>query len=887
MLEVKRLMTAVAVAATVSACSGGDGGTEPTPTIDIALSAATLSIVQGANGTVNLTLTRGGGFTEAVAVTVEGAPAGVTATAAPASIATGSTSSVITIAAGGTAAPGTYNLTVRATGTGVTAKTAPVALTVTAAPVQNYSLAVAPSPVSVPQGANGTTTVTITRTGGFAGAVGLAATGLPTGVTAAFSPQSVPGNTNTSTLTLTAAANATVGTSTVTVTGTATGPGEKTATFQLNVTAVTAGSYTIAVTPATVPVVQGATATANVALTRTGGFAGAVTFAVEGLPTGVTGAFNPANTTTDASALTLTAAANATVGGPTTVTVKGTAQGQADKTATFQLNVTAAPVGGFTIALAPTTLPVQQGGTGTSTVTITRTNGFAGAVTLTATGLPNGVTAAFNPPAPTTNTSTLTLTASPTATVGGPTTVTVRGNSGTLTEQTATLALTVTAATGGSGNTTWEFCSAAETPLWLAVQDGNGAWSRVTPTGTKFQFNIAAATGGVAFVNATSDASIAAASRTLARRMSVAMEAALLMQNKAVEARASRTARYAARARSLVDGFDLTIVYGTQAELNAQGTSYCLTGSGKTVNGTVANVAATQTAEISLGDAFTSVSGGTTTFQLTDVPDGALDLVASRGTFDLNTFTSTVDKLIIRRGVNPANNSTLPVLDFNAAEAFAPAQANLTVGNLGGDTPIVTTTYFTASGTSGAGLFNGFGTGPGPFKYYGVPTDKQIAGDLHFAFVLAGPASENADNARLAGLFFKDPTDRTVTLGAVLPTPAVTVAATTPYVRLRAQGSATAAYNKYVQVSYTQATAARVVSIGASAAYLANATTYDFTIPDFTGAAGWDNNWGLKAGAETQWTVSGIGFTGIGVDSPNPVEGSTVQAGLRFGTITP
>ena len=33
------------------------------------------------------------------------------------------------------------------------------------------------------------------------------------------------------------------------------------------------------------------------------------------------------------------APANATVGGPTTVTVKGTAQGQADKTATFQLNV--------------------------------------------------------------------------------------------------------------------------------------------------------------------------------------------------------------------------------------------------------------------------------------------------------------------------------------------------------------------------------------------------------------------------------------------------------------------------------------------------------------------------------------------------------------------
>ena len=162
------------------------------------------------------------------------------------------------------------------------------------------------------------------------------------------------------------------------------------------------------------------------------------------------------------------------------------------------------------------------------------------------------------------------------------------------------------------------------------MQDGNGAWARVTPTGTKFQFNIASATGGVAFVTATSDASITSASRTLAKRMSVAMETSLLMQNKAIEARASRTARYAARARSLVDGFSLNIVYGTQAELNAQGTSYCLAGSGKTVNGTVANVSATQTANISLGDAFASVAGGETSFQLTDVPDGALDLIVDR-----------------------------------------------------------------------------------------------------------------------------------------------------------------------------------------------------------------------------------------------------------------
>jgi hypothetical protein len=47
------------------------------------------------------------------------------------------------------------------------------------------------------QAGSGTSTITITRTGGFTGAVNLAATGLPTGVTAAFNPASVPATPNT------------------------------------------------------------------------------------------------------------------------------------------------------------------------------------------------------------------------------------------------------------------------------------------------------------------------------------------------------------------------------------------------------------------------------------------------------------------------------------------------------------------------------------------------------------------------------------------------------------------------------------------------------------------------------------------------------------------
>ena len=67
------------------------------------------------------------------------------------------------------------------------------------------------------------------------------------------------------------------------------------------------------------------------------------------------------------------------------------------------------------------------------------------------------------------------------------------------------------------------------------------------------------------------------------------------------------------------------------------------------------------------------------TFQLTDVPDGALDLVAARSTTNTTTFSTSVDKMIIRRGVNAGNNSTLPVLDFGSAEAFDPVLGNLAI----------------------------------------------------------------------------------------------------------------------------------------------------------------------------------------------------------------
>jgi VCBS repeat-containing protein len=112
-------------------------------------------------------------------------------------------------------------------------------------------------------------------------------------------------------------------------------------------------------------------------------------------------------------------------------------------TATFDNVSITMPTPNFTLSASPGSLSIMQGASGTSAVTIAPQNGFNGSVSLSASGLPGGVTASFNPN-PATATSTLTLTASGTATTGT-VTVTITGTSGSLTN-TTTIALTVNVA---------------------------------------------------------------------------------------------------------------------------------------------------------------------------------------------------------------------------------------------------------------------------------------------------------------------------------------------------------------------------------------------------------------------------------------------------------
>jgi hypothetical protein len=126
----------------------------------------------------------------------------------------------------------------------------------------------------------------------------------------------------------------------------------------------------------------------------------------------------------------------------------------------------------FSLSASPTSLSITQGSSGSSTITVNPLNGFTGSVSLSASGLPAGVTASFGTN-PTTSTSVLTLTASSTATTGTAT-VTVTGTSGTLTH-TTTITLTVNAPAAPN-------FSLSASPTSLTVKQGSSGSSTITVT---------------------------------------------------------------------------------------------------------------------------------------------------------------------------------------------------------------------------------------------------------------------------------------------------------------------------------------------------------------------------------------------------------------------
>jgi endo-1,4-beta-xylanase len=208
-----------------------------------------------------------------------------------------------------------------------------------------------------------------------------------------------------------------------------------------------AANFTLSANPTSVTINRGASGTSAITIARSGGFTASVSLSASGLPSGVTATFNPGSTTGTSSALTLTASSGATTG-MMTVTITGTGGGL---TRTTTLTLTVNPAPDFTLSSNPSSLAVNQGASVASTIAIARVGGFTSSVAFSASGLPGGVTASFNPTSTTGTSAAVTFMASSAATPGS-TNVTISATGGGLT-RTTTIALTVNGG-GGTGGVT-------------------------------------------------------------------------------------------------------------------------------------------------------------------------------------------------------------------------------------------------------------------------------------------------------------------------------------------------------------------------------------------------------------------------------------------------
>jgi subtilase family serine protease len=207
----------------------------------------------------------------------------------------------------------------------------------------SFLLSSSASALSLARASTGVATITVTAENSFSSSVTLGVFGLPSGVTAAFSPPSTTGK---SSLTFNASSTATTGTATVTVTGLS---GALTSTTTIVLT-ITAPNFTLSLLPATLALPRGATAAGMVAVDAQNGFSSSVTLSASGFPSGVTTAFAPPSTA-GTSLVTFTASNTATAGS-FPISIKGVS-GALTSSASFTLTVIVPSSGTSLVNLSP------------------------------------------------------------------------------------------------------------------------------------------------------------------------------------------------------------------------------------------------------------------------------------------------------------------------------------------------------------------------------------------------------------------------------------------------------------------------------------------------------------------------------------------------------
>ncbi len=158
--------------------------------LSLTLEPTSLTIPRGATGSLRATLTPQN-FQGQVNFSLQGAPSGVSL--APDSVqVSGATQTSLQIQVGSAVQPGSYAITVKATGTGVEA-TASFTLVV---PQPDFTFSLSPQSVSVPQGQSATLIASVSPQNGFSGQISFSLVNPPAGFSLSGGPVSPNGPTD-------------------------------------------------------------------------------------------------------------------------------------------------------------------------------------------------------------------------------------------------------------------------------------------------------------------------------------------------------------------------------------------------------------------------------------------------------------------------------------------------------------------------------------------------------------------------------------------------------------------------------------------------------------------------------------------------------------------
>jgi hypothetical protein len=262
-------------------------------------------------------------------------------------------------------------------------------------PTPDFKGIVAPMASTLVPGGSISFDVTAQSLYGFAGDIVVGVTDVPNGITPSYSPVVIKGGSGTSTITLTAANNMPLGQYTATLTGSSGSLYHSTTVpFTVN---DSVGDWTGYVPQQTQNIAPSGTAFYSIVAQPLGGFTGNIALNVSGLPPGATATFTPPVISGGSGSSNLKVVTDVTTPQPQiyNLTVTGT-NGILVHSTTVYLGVSSSG-GNFTGSVSPAQASVSASAASAAfTVSATPINGGAGDLSLSASGMPAGVTASFN-----------------------------------------------------------------------------------------------------------------------------------------------------------------------------------------------------------------------------------------------------------------------------------------------------------------------------------------------------------------------------------------------------------------------------------------------------------------------------------------------------------